>query len=62
MNETDPEQLRLFAISLINSAYQLNQKIPNIELMFYRVFCSPITTKDIRQGNKDLLAGNIFAK
>jgi hypothetical protein len=49
---------------MINSAYQLNHAIPNIELVFYKIFCSPITTKDIRkkEDEQDLLAGNLFAK
>lgn len=36
--------------------------IPNIELMFYRIFTSPIMTKDIRKDNEDLMEGNIFAR
>lgn len=50
------------ALAIINSAYQLNDMIPNIELMFYRIFTSPIMTKEIRQGNEDLMEGNIFAR
>lgn len=32
--------------------------------MFYRIFCSPISTKELRkaQESEDILAGNIFAK
>lgn len=49
---------------MINSAYELNYLIPNIELLFYKIFCSPISTLEERQGNdkEDLLVGNIFAK
>jgi hypothetical protein len=49
---------------LINSAYELNTLIPNVELLFYKMFCSPITTKSDRAGGKDredVLYGNIFA-
>ena len=45
---------------MINYAYELNDLIPNIELMFYNIFCSPLTTKDIRKGNEDLMVGNLF--
>ena len=51
-------------ISITNSAYELNSLIPNIELMFYNLFCSPLTTKEERKG-KDLddpLFGNLFAQ
>jgi hypothetical protein len=48
VKEQDPEEIRLMALAIINSAYQLNDIIPNIELMFYRIFTSPIMTKDIR--------------
>ena len=48
---------------MINSAYEINDIIPNIELMFYKIFCSPITTKEVRkaQDKDDILAGNLFA-
>jgi len=49
-------------LSITNSAYQLNDLIPNIELVFYKMFCSPITTKEIRKGSNDLLEGNLFTK
>ena len=29
---------------MINSAYELNEIIPNIELVFFKMFTSPITT------------------
>lgn len=49
---------------MVNSAYELNALIPNIEMIFYKMFCSPITTKEERQGkDKDsVLLGNIFAE
>lgn len=60
----DPAEVRMLILSMINSAYQLNEHIPNVELLFYRIFCSPITTKEQRkeQEGSDILAGNIFAK
>lgn len=36
--------------------------IPNIELLFYKIFCSPQSTAGIRKGSEDLLAGNLFAR
>ena len=52
-------------IALLNSAYELNSLIPNVELLFYRMFCSPVTTKGERAGGQDrenVLLGNIFAQ
>ena len=46
---------------MIHQNYQLNKDIPNIELLIYKMFCSPISTKEERKGVKDLLTGNIFA-
>lgn len=51
MKVEDPAEVRKLVLSLINSAYQLNQHIPNIELVFYKIFCSPISTKDLRKEN-----------
>jgi len=47
---------------MINSAYELNAVIPNIELLFFQMFVSPIKTKKERKGNDgdDLLTGNLF--
>jgi len=45
----DVVEVQKLALSMINSAYQLNQHIPNIELVFYRIFCSPISTKATRK-------------
>jgi hypothetical protein len=60
-NEADIQAL---IISLVNSSYELNALIPNTELLFYNIFCSPLTTKADRAGGKDrdnVLYGNIFA-
>jgi hypothetical protein len=62
MKETDVAEIRLLALSLISQAYQLNDIIPNVELIFYKIFCSPITSKDTRKGSEELLEGNLFAR
>lgn len=61
---SDPAQVRMLVTSMISSAYELNELIPNIELLFFKIFCSPITTAEQRKEDdkEDLLAGNIFAK
>ncbi len=50
-NETDPAELRQLSLAIIHSAYQLNDMIPNIELLFYKIFCSPQSTAGIRKGS-----------
>ena len=52
----------MLSLSIINSAYELNEQIPNIELLFYKMFFSPVTTKEQRKNAEDLLEGNIFCK
>ena len=50
---------------MVSSAYDLNGLIPNMELLFYKIFCSPLTSKEERANGKDrdnVLLGNIFAK
>lgn len=50
---------------MIHQAYRLNALIPNIELLLYKMFCSPMTTKEQRKQVDDKvkpLAGNIFAE
>jgi hypothetical protein len=49
---------------MVNSSYELNNLIPNVEMLFYRIFCSPITTKEERlaKDKNDILVGNIFAE
>ncbi len=51
-------------ISLVNSSYELNSLIPNVEMLFYRMFCSPLTTKEDRKDKdqENVLYGNIFAQ
>ena len=55
--------------SMVSQAYELNSIIPNIELVFYRIFTSPITSKEERKkqseidkDQQNLLFGNIFAE
>ena len=65
LNLENPTDIQALIISLINSSYELNSLIPNVELLFYRMFCSPITTKAERAGGNDrdnVLVGNIFAQ
>ena len=52
----------MLILSMINSVYELNDIIPNIELIFFKMFTSPITTKALRKQNDgdDLLVGNLF--
>lgn len=47
---------------MLNSTYELNDIIPNIELLFYKMFISPISTKRQRKNGDgdELLAGNLF--
>lgn len=49
---------------MLNSAYELNKLIPNIEMVFFKMFISPITTMQERKrkDGDDLLAGNLFFK
>ena len=56
------EDKELFVLSMLNSTYELNDSIPNIELVFFKMFTSPLTTREARKKNDqdDLLAGNIF--
>ena len=35
-------------LAMISQAYELNEFIPNIELLIYKIFFSPITTKEER--------------
>ena len=49
-------------LSMISQAYELNQFIPNIELIIYKIFMSPITTEAERKEASTLLAGNLFAE
>jgi uncharacterized protein YeeX (DUF496 family) len=62
MAMNDVEEVRMLCLSMINSAYELNDQIPNIEMLFYRMFFSPLTTKEQRKDAEDLLEGNIFCK
>ena len=60
----DPREIQLMLISMVRQAYQLNDLIPNIEMLVYKIFISPDLTKKIRkeQDSADLLAGSLFAK
>lgn len=47
---------------MVHSAYEINDLVPNAELMLFKIFCSPLCTKEQRKsGDKDdILAGNLF--
>jgi hypothetical protein len=62
LNLESEQDIQSLVIALINSAYELNSLIPNVELLFYRMFSSPLTTKAERAGGDDVLLGNIFAQ
>ena len=64
MNLESVQDVQLLIISLVNSSYELNGLIPNVEMLFYRMFCSPLTTKEDRAGkdHENVLYGNIFAQ
>ena len=62
LNLESEQDIQSLVIALINSAYELNSLIPNVELLFYRMFSSPLTTKAERAGGNDVLLGNIFAQ
>lgn len=49
---------------MVTSAYDLNTLIPNIEMVFYRIFCSPLTNIEERKlkEKSNILAENIFAQ
>ena len=53
----------MIVLSMVTSAYEINDIVPNIEMIFYKIFCSPVTTKSVRKAEDkdDLLAGNLFA-
>lgn len=49
-------------LALINQSYELNEKIPNSETLFYKIFMTPLETYESRKKNLDAdkLKGNIF--
>jgi len=51
----DKENIELLILAMINQSYEINQFIPNIELLLYKIFFSPISTEAERKGSKDLL-------
>jgi hypothetical protein len=63
INLESSEDIQGIIISLVNSSYELNSLIPNSEMLFYRMFTSPISTKEDRAGKdrENVLYGNIFA-
>ena len=54
----------MLLLSMINQSYELNEYIPNVELLLYKMFFSPITTRAERANGADrgnLLLGNLFS-
>ena len=47
---------------MVHSAYELNDLIPNIELLMYKIFMSPQINKEKRKQSTDLLEGNLFTQ
>mmetsp|Transcript_47739 Transcript_47739/g.34998 ORF Transcript_47739/g.34998 Transcript_47739/m.34998 type:complete len:164 (+) Transcript_47739:2174-2665(+) len=49
---------------MVTQAYELNHLIPNCEMIIYKMFCSPLCTKELRdkKDRKEVLLGNIFAE
>ena len=42
LSSQDQQQL---VLSMLNSVYELNATIPNVELVFFKMFVSPLTTR-----------------
>lgn len=60
----DTKDVELLLLSMIKQSYELNEYIPNVELLLYKMFFSPITTRAERANGADrenLLFGNLFA-
>lgn len=54
----------MLLLSIVHQSYELNDLIPNIELLLSKIFFSPLCTRELRAGGNDknnLLYGNIFA-
>jgi hypothetical protein len=61
-SNTEVEKL---LISMIHQRYELNHIIPNIEMMLYKIFFSPLSTQEERKSEdnrENLLVGNLFAE
>ena len=58
----NPKDIELLITAMVTQAYELNKLIPNIELIFYRIFMSPLYSKEDRKGRdkENILYGNIF--
>lgn len=56
------EEKAELCLSLVHSAYELNDLIPNVELLLFKMFTSPMATKAARKAGDadDLLVGNLF--
>jgi hypothetical protein len=41
-----PEEIAEISLAMVHQTYELNDIIPNIELIFFKMFSSPLSTKD----------------
>ena len=41
-----PEEIAEISLAMVHQTYELNDIIPNIELIFFKMFTSPLSTKD----------------
>ena len=62
LNLESVSEIEKLLLSMVHQSYELNHIIPNIEMLMYKMFCSPISTKEQRsEDNTNLLKGNLFA-
>lgn len=52
LNLESPADVQALIVALVTSSYELNGLIPNAEHLFYRLFCSPVSTKEERAGGR----------
>lgn len=46
MTMENPIEIQQMIVSMLSQAYELNALIPNVDLLFYKIFTSPISTKE----------------
>lgn len=60
----NPEDVQMFLIALVSHAFEINEAIPNAEMLFYKMFQTPITTREEESENSqvkhDILDGRVF--
>jgi hypothetical protein len=56
LNLESVSEIEKLLLSMVHQSYELNHIIPNIEMLMYKMFCSPISTKEQRsEDNTNLL-------